>query len=276
VELGWTEETLEGAAGPMPVRIYRDSALAKSPPLVLHLHGGAFLGGSVATGRLVATLLAQAGAVVVSADYSGTIERPFPSALQLSFGVLGDLCSRRAELAGRKSDLFVAGEEAGGNLAAGLALLVRDQHFGGLCGQILLSPMLDPCMATRSFRKAGAGQAGCSWADGWNRYLGFAQQACHPYAAPALCARLAGVAPALVLTAEDDPMRDESLNYAGRLRKAGVSVRECVLADQTGWPCSLSTWQSLRRGWTDIVRARFVEFFQETGAIGRTPKPAPA
>ncbi|WP_159591346.1 alpha/beta hydrolase [Chelativorans xinjiangense] len=263
----WTEERLDAAVGSVPVRIYRDSVLTKSPPLVLHLHGGAFLNGSLATGQLVSTLLAKAGAVVVSADYSSAYEHPFPAALQLSFDIMSSLCKRRAKLAHRESSLFVAGEEAGGNLAAGVALMARDQHLGGLQGQILLSPMLDPCMATGSFRKAEAGASGCRWADGWNRYLGFAAKACHPYAAPAHCMRLAGVAPALVLTAEDDPMHDESLNYARRLREAGVVVREHVLTVRTGWPGAYGNCLGVQPEWGETVCGHFAAFFHETGAL---------
>lgn len=268
METGWTEEMLDGgAAGPVPVRIYRSAAAAKSPPLVLHLPGGAFLNGSPARGQTVAMLLAEAGAVVVSADYSSANKRPFPAALRLSYEVLGCLCKQRATLADRKSALFIAGEEAGGNLAAGVALMVRDQHMGALRGQILLSPMLDPCMATGSFRKADAGASGCQWAEGWKHYLGYAANACHPYAAPAYSMRLAGVAPALVLTAEDDPMRDESLNYAKRLRQAGVSVHEHVLTGWTGWPGSYCGCAGVQPEWGEIVRSHFAAFFQETGAL---------
>lgn len=263
----WTEELLDAAIGSVPVRIYRGSVSTKSPPLVLHLHGGAFVNGSLATGQLVSMLLAKAGAVVVSADYSSANKHPFPAALQFSFDIMSSLCSRRATLADRGSPLFVAGEEAGGNLAAGVALMARDQHMGGLQGQILLSPMLDPCMATGSFRKAEAGASGCRWSDGWNRYLGFAAGACHPYAAPAYCMRLAGVAPALVLTAEDDPMHDESLNYARRLKEAGVVVREHVLTVRTGWPGAYGNCTGVQPKWGEIVCGHFAAFFHETGAL---------
>ncbi|MEI5678348.1 alpha/beta hydrolase [Mesorhizobium sp. CCNWLW179-1] len=267
MKASWTEESLDGGACRVPVRLYRGDALAKAPPLVMHLHGGSFLGGSLATGQAIATLLAEAGAVVVSADYSCANEHPFPRALQLSYEVLGRVCGQRAKWADKKSALFVAGEEAGGNLAAGLALMCRDQHFGALQGQILLSPMLDPFMATGSFRKAEAKPTGCQWSDGWNRYLGFGANACHPYAAPAYCARLAGVAPALIVTAEDDPMRDESLKYARRLNDAGVIVRESVLSIPTGWPATYSRCPAVQPGWGETVRSQFVEFFQETGAL---------
>ncbi|MCR4264860.1 alpha/beta hydrolase [Nitratireductor sp. ZSWI3] len=256
----------------MPVRVYRRAAFDKTPPLVLHLHGGSFLGGSPAEGHNVSIELAEAGAVVVAADYSKATEHPFPKALELSFGLLGRLCGLRAKLADRNSALYVAGEEAGGNLAAGLALMARDQHVGGLRGQILLSPMLDPCMATGSFRDGSASSKGCRWAEGWNRYLGFAANACHPYAVPAYCERLASAAPALVVTAEDDPMRDESLDYARRLRQAGVSVSKHVLPGPTGWPASYSGSRQTRPGWGEAIRALFVKFFKETGAFSPQAK----
>lgn len=267
MEANWTEEMLDAAAGSVPVRIYRAGRLAKAPPLVMHLHGGAFLNGSPSAGQLVSTLLARAGAVVVSVDYSGASAHPFPAALHFSFDVLSSLFRRRAMLAHRKSSLFVAGEEAGGNLAAGVALMARDQQMVGLNGQILLSPMLDPCMATGSFRKAEANSGCRRWAEGWNRYLGIAASACHPYAVPAYCMRLAQVAPALVLTAEDDPMRDESLSYAQRLREAGVAVCQHVLTVKTGWPAAYSDCSGVQPEWGEIIRGHFAAFFQRTGGM---------
>lgn len=262
----WTDDVLEGASGPVPVRIYRGRSLQKTAPLVLHLHGGMFLGGSLEEGRNVATQLAEAGAVVVAADYSKANKHPFPKALELTFNLLAPLCRLRAKLADRKSPLYVAGEEAGGNIAAGLALMVRDQCVDGLKGQILLSPMLDPCMASSSFRKEGARSKGCRWSEGWNRYLGLAANACHPYAAPAYCGRLARVAPALVITAEDDPLRDESLDYANRLRQAGVRVSAHVLPGPTGWPATYSTAEAEPK-WANALREFFTQFFRETGAF---------
>jgi acetyl esterase/lipase len=188
----------------------------------------------------------------------------------------------------KKSGIFVAGEEAGGNLAAALALMARDQHAPPLAGQILLSPMLDACMATCSIRQAEAGPVGCKWADGWHQYLGSADKAAHPYAAPLGSSRLAGVAPALVLTAQDDPMRDESLSYARRLRESGVAVQEHILAGPTGWPNALGFWEEsfdrlevhlrgasaaekalaektrVEKSWTTAARDCFVEFFAQT------------
>ncbi len=99
-------------------------------------------------------------------------------------------------------------------------------------------------MGTSSIRKADGIGMRQRWTEGWSHYL--SGGGCHPYAASCLCSRIAGVAPALVLTAEDDPLRDETLGYADRLKQAGVAVRRNVLPAGTGWP-SLYGGKSERR-----------------------------
>jgi acetyl esterase len=261
------DEILPAAALARPVRIYAKDPAIGPAPVVLHLHGGAFVGGSLESGRTVATLLAQAGAVVASLDYPLAPEHRFPQALEAAFCALNCLHANRAKWAGKKSRIFVAGEEAGGNLAAGLALMARDRQAPPLAGQILLCPMLDPCLATCSIREADAGAIGCKWADGWNNYLGSPDKAAHPYASPLGSSRLAGVAPALVLTAEDDPMRDEGLTYARRLIDAGVVVREHVLTCRTGWPdsldCLVCREEAAAQPWAAAARDCFSTFFAE-------------
>lgn len=267
----WTQEQIEvGAKGRFAARTYRPDAIGRATPLVLHLHGGAFVGGSLDDGHGVSQLLASAGAVVVSAEYPQAPEHRFPHTLEVAFAVLTGIYKGRADRAGRKSRLFVAGEEAGGNLAAGLALMARDLQTLPLAGQILISPMLDPRLATCSMREADAGPVGCRWADGWHQYLGSAEKAAHPYAAPLGSSRLAGVAPALVVTAEDDLLRDESVAYAHRLRAAGVPVETHVLPSPTGWPCGLSGIAPLQSSWGDTLRDTFATFF-ERSLNPRTP-----
>src|SRR5882757_1302518 len=263
----WIDDSIEvGAGAPVAVRVYGKRQRGGTPPLVLHLHAGAFVGGTLASGELVASLLAEAGAVVVSADYPLAPAHIFPDALRATLAVLSALHQNRARWAAKKSQIFVAGEEAGGNLAAGLALLARDRHPGLLAGQILISPMLDPLMGTCSIRSADAGPVGCQWADGWHQYLGSPEKAAHPYAAPLNSIRLAGLAPALVLTAQDDPMRDESQHYARRLRESGVAVRHAVLTAPTGWPCAFAHSDSAAEPWAAALREHAVMFFAATAA----------
>lgn len=260
-----TETTIEvEQAQSMPARVYAKVPAPGPVPLVLHLHGGAFVSGALDCGQTVSKLLADAGAVVVSAAYPLAPANPFPIALQAAYGAVCWLHKHRAKWGSKRSPIFVAGEEAGGNLAAGLALMARDQRTPPLAGQILLSPMLDPCLATCSIRKAEAGPVGCKWADGWHQYLRSADMAAHPYAAPLGSSRLSGLAPALVLTADDDPLRDESVGYVERLRDSGVTVRSYVLESPTGWPDALSHIAKAELPWVAAVRNHFAEFFTQT------------
>jgi acetyl esterase len=252
---------------PLPWQFY-PAAIGLSPaPLVLHLHGGAFLGGGGDDRALIPSLLAEAGASVISIDYATDAEHPFPHALESAFAALRDVHRDRAAWASRGSVLFVAGEEAGGNIAAGLAMLARDQGGPKLAGQILLSPMLDPCLGTASVRDSDAGPVGCQWADGWHRYLGSAERAAHPYAAPANASRLAGLPPTLLLTAEDDLMRDEGVAYAARLRDAGVAVDQLVLSGPTGWPLALAVHAANPPPWSGLLRERFHRFLASPTAL---------
>jgi acetyl esterase/lipase len=261
-----TEDLIRPDGLSMPMRIYRGKAHADAP-VVMHLHAGAFVEGALDSGRPIATLLADAGAVVVSVDYPLAPRHRFPQGLEATYGALDWLHKTRSRLASRRSRLFVAGEEAGGNLAAALALMARDRQAPELAGQILLSPMLDPRMATCSMREAEAGPVGCKWADGWHEYLGSPDKAAHPYASPLMSTRLAGLAPALVVTAEDDLLRDEAVAYAARLRKAGVSVQEHVLPAPTGWPAALQNPAGNGAPWTASVRDAFTKFFAAVPAL---------
>lgn len=248
---------------PMAARIY-GRRQGTDTPLVLHFHAGSFVGGSLACGERVAQLLADAGAVVVAVDYPLAPAKPFPAALEAGHAALDWVWRRRARLAGSAARLVVAGEEAGGNLAAALALMARDCRQPALAGQILLSPMLDTCVATASLRGAKAGPVGCRWADGWNSYLSRPDDAMHPYAAPAQSTRLAGLPPTLMVTADDDPLRDEAAAYAARLRDIGIPVTSARLPKPTGWPCSLMD-ESAAEGqaepaWASAVRQQFTSF----------------
>jgi acetyl esterase/lipase len=248
----------------LAARVYRPANIDGVPaPLVLHLHGGAFTGGDLEGGRCVASLLASAGAVVISLDYPLAPEHPFPQAAEAIHAALGWAHGQRRRLAGAGAALFVAGEEAGGNLAAAAALMARDRQGPALAGQILLSPMLDVCVSTASLRGAQAGPVGCRWADGWRAYLPLACDAMHPYATPGASMRLDGLPPTLLITAQDDPLRDETKAFAKRLRAAGVPVDEAVLALSTGWPRSYLDPAPPRSPWPDAVRERLRGFLLE-------------
>ena len=247
------------AAGPVSVRVYQGAEFAKGAPVLLYFHGGAFMETGLRHCPL-AECIAGTGAIVAVPDYNALEGGVFPKPLEVGFSIFSYLAKKRAGLGDRKSPLLIGGEEAGGNIAAGVALKARDHFAGELDGQVLLSPLLDPFMATRSFRKADAIGMGARWADGWSHYL--SGGVCHPYAAPSLCSRLSGLAPALVLTAKDDPLLDETLGYADRLREAGVTVQQHVLPAGTGWPMIYSGTPDGTGQWADILSHQFSDFAQ--------------
>ncbi|MCM5681588.1 alpha/beta hydrolase [Schlegelella sp. S2-27] len=246
----------------LSARYYACPDAGAAHPLVLHLHGGAFVAGLPAQGAPVAQLLCDAGAAVLSLDYPVAPAHPFPRPLETAYAALVWVQQQRKRLACTGSRLFVAGEEAGGNLAAALAMVARDRGGPELAGQILLSPMLDVCVATASQRQAGAGHVGCPWADGWRSYLAEASDAMHPYAAPANAMRLAGLPPALLITARDDPLRDETHAYAQRLQQAGVPAGEAVLSLATEWPLSYRDPSQADAPWARAVRTHLRRFLE--------------
>lgn len=255
----WRHEAIAcGCQEPVGARVYApaEEGGAQPAPIVLHLHGGAFTGGDPAHGERVATLLATAGASVISLAYPLAPAHPFPQAAEAAHAALAWADRQRR----RGGKLFVAGEEAGGNLAAAAALMARDRRGPGLAGQILLSPMLDVCVATKSWREVKAGPVGCPWADGWRQYLPRASDALHPYATPGSSMRLDGLPPTLLVTSLDDPLRDETAAYARRLRAAGVEVEEVELALATGWPESYAQPAHCPSAWTEALRPRLRHF----------------
>jgi acetyl esterase/lipase len=244
--------------GSLPLRVY-GVAGQEGPALVLHFHGGGFIGGSLDSGQPVAEVLASAGATVVALDYPLAPAHPFPAAVEAGYAALLWLERHRRRLAGAQAPLYVAGEDAGANIAAAVALVARDRGVPLLAGQLLLSPMLDACIATASQRAAGEGLPGCVCTEGWRAYLASAGDAVHPYAVPGQAARLAGLPPALLITSQDDPLRDETLAYARRLREAGVAACSQQLALDTGWPRSYAQPDA---PWADPLRAALQPLFQ--------------
>ena len=262
----FTVGTMQAGDTTCTARIYRGANLLSPPPVVLHLHGGAFSVNCLGACERVAETLAEAGAVVVSPEYSSACLNPFPAALEVAYSIMTSMRARCPEFAHKKSMLFIAGEEAGGNIAAGLALMARDQNLTELKGQILLSPMLDPCLATASFRKYCPEGAVQSMADGWQNYLGECAGFTHPYAAPALCTRLAGLVPTLLVSSAECPMRDETQAYAERLRQAGVKVQSHILPGKAGWipenEVASTEWPPQEHKLIDL----FSDFFRQAGA----------
>lgn len=235
-----TDTTIEVATEQqVAVRMYGRKKAGETSPLVVHFHGGAFVSGDLDNGCTVGGLLEAAGARVVSVAYPLAPAHPFPQPLETGYAVLKWAFKHRSRLAGPGALLYLAGEEAGGNLAAGISMMARDQSHPPLAGQILLSPMLDPCVGTPSLRAATGEATACKWADGWLKFFRCARDAEHPYAVPGTAQRLAGLPPTLVLVGDTDPLRDEALAYAARLEAAGLAVKRHVFTQAAQWPDAL-------------------------------------
>lgn len=208
-------------------RIYRNEAAAPAP-IVLYLHGGGWVvGGLEMNDSLCRRLVSLSGAVVVSLDYRLAPEHPYPAALDDCVDALAWVRENAPTLGGDQDSVSVAGTSAGGNLAAGLALLVRDRGLPPLAAQVLLYPVLDHRMDTYSYAAYGANYYleahQMRWY--WRQYVGADLADVPGYAAPATVADLRRLAPALIVSAEYDPLRDEAEDYGSRLAAAGVPTR---------------------------------------------------
>lgn len=171
-------------------------------------------------------LAARTGWRVLMSSYTLADERPFPAAAEDAYSVLKWTLRNRVRLQWKSERLITAGIEAGGNLAAVSALMARDRGGPVLAAQFLIMPMLDPGLTSCSMRSVtgqdGAARAADACAVGYRGYLPRALDRTHPYACPLQSSRLKGLPPALILSAEDDPLRDEAEQYGAKLAAAGV------------------------------------------------------
>ena len=256
------DSAIELAAGQsVAVRMYGRKKTGQTSPVVVHFHGGAFVSGDLDNGCTVGGLLEGAGAVVVSVAYPLT---PFPQPVDTGYDVLKWVHRNRTKLGGQGALVYLAGEEAGGNLAAAVALMARDQSHPPLAGKILLSPMLDPCVGIASQRQVTGDAVDCKWVEGWRNFLRCPRDAEHPYAVPASAHRLAGLPPTLILVGDTDPMHDEALAYAARLRAAGLVVTQHVFAKAEKWPEPLLETGPHECPCAGAVQEEFRRFFEAT------------
>jgi acetyl esterase len=221
------ELEVKGAEGPLAARLYTGGdAGSKKDSLMVFFHSGGFIGGDLDDAdhflrRLVADSPQTA---VLASSYTLATERPFPAAVEDAHAVLLWARKNKAKLGWNGKRLVVAGIEAGANLAAVCALMARDRGGPALAGQVLLMPMLDPALTTCSMREVPAGsvRVASTCAASYRGYLPNAADRTHPYASPLQSSRLKNLPPALVLSAEDDPLRDEAEQYAAKLSTSGV------------------------------------------------------
>ena len=225
------DRRVPGPAGApdVPIRIYRPKADAKGPRgCVFEIHGGGFIMGSLEMmDPWCQRVAAELAAVVVSVEYRLAPEHPFPAGIEDCYAALCWTARQARELGADPARLVIAGQSAGGGLAAGTALMARDRGFPALRFQLLEIPELDDRLDTPSMLAFDDtplwNRPNAVWS--WRHYLGPNHVGePSPYAAPARAKDLAGLPPAYVSTMEFDPLRDEGILYALRLMQAGVSV----------------------------------------------------
>jgi acetyl esterase len=207
-------------------RVYRPAGEAPFGCLVL-LHGGGWVTGDLDTHDRPARRLANAsGCVVVTVDYRRPPEHPFPAPLDDCLEAIRWIHRDARRLGIDPARIGVAGDSAGGNLAAAACLRARDEGGPDIAFQALIYPVTDAACATPSYDayRTGYGLRRDTMTWYWDHYLGGTADGTHPYASPLRAANLGGLPPAFVATAEYDPVRDDGELYAARLAEAGVPV----------------------------------------------------
>ncbi|NLU73612.1 alpha/beta hydrolase [Streptomyces sp. HNM0575] len=215
----------------VPVRVYRPHEEGSAPggtPTVVFLHGGGWVLGSLDShDSTVRAMCRASGAVIVSVGYRLAPEARFPEPADDAYAALCWAAENIADLGGDPGALLVAGDSAGGNLAAACTLMARERGGPAIAHQLLIYPSTDPAADTESRRVNAEGYFLTETAMRWYgaQYFGSPGDLTHHHAAP-LRADLSGLPPAHVVTAGCDPLCDEGRAYAAKLRECGVPVTE--------------------------------------------------
>jgi acetyl esterase/lipase len=218
-----------GPTGEIRVRVVRPKGARGVLPVVLYLHGAGWVFGNAHThDRLIRELATRSGAAVVFPEYSRSPEARYPVALEECYAVAGWVAEHGAERNLDGSRMAVAGDSVGGNMATVLTLLAKERGGPSFVEQVLFYPVTDATFDTGSYHQFGEGyflrRDAMQWF--WDQYTTDPAQRNEITASPlrASIEQLTGLPPALVITGEADPLRDEGEAYAGRLRQAGVPV----------------------------------------------------
>lgn len=216
---------IPGPTADLPIRIYRPSPDQSAPALVFFHGGGWVLNFLDIYDAALHRLANQSGSVIISVNYQKAPEHPFPTPFDDCYATLRWVKSHAQEIGVDADRIGVGGDSAGGNLAAAVAVKARDEG-ANLNYQLLVYPCLDRDFTTKSYIEAateyGLTTQAMQWF--WDQYLQGSQHDDNPYAAPMRSKSLAGVAPAIIITAQYDPLISDSENYCARLTGDGAEV----------------------------------------------------
>ena len=231
--------TIPGPGGAIPIRVYVPASAPPAAACVLYFHGGGWILGNLDSHDTVTAGIAeQTAAAVVAVDYRLAPEHPFPAPFDDCYVAFLYLAAHSAEFGVDAARIALAGDSAGGNLAAAVALAARDRKGPAVAGQALIYPALGTDFELPSHREQFdaplMSSAGTQYY--WSAYLGGEPVATDPYAAPLLARDLAGLPPTFITTAYSDPVRDDGEVYGDRLAGAGVPAeRRCAPGLVHGW-----------------------------------------
>ncbi|MGK6325278.1 alpha/beta hydrolase [Sphingomonas sp. DT-51] len=216
-----------GPKGKTRIRIYKPRGAGGTLPVLMYYHGAGWVMGSPNThDRLVRELTAGAGAVTIFVDYDRSPENRYPVAIEEDYAVTEYVAKHAAEFGGDASRMAIAGDSVGGNMTAVVSLLAKERGGPAFKAQLLFYPVTDASMSTPSYQKFAEGpwltKPAMAWF--WDAYLPDASKRADIHVSPlnATAAQLQGLPPALVITDENDVLRDEGEAYARKLAAAGV------------------------------------------------------
>ena len=220
------EMTVPGPAGDIPARGYLPSDDPSGLPTIVYYHGGGWVIGDLDSHDAVARALCnRAGMSVLSVDYRLAPEDKYPAAAEDAYAAVAWINSMYDQQGGRADRIAVAGDSAGGNLAAVVAQMARDRGGPRIDAQVLIYPVTDFNFETESYKVNGGGEYGLSeegmrWF--WDLYLNDHAEGSQPYSSPIRADDLSNLPRSLTITAEYDSLRDEGEAYAAALAASGV------------------------------------------------------
>jgi acetyl esterase len=224
-----TERTISQDGRTVKLYIMTPEQVSSNPGVLLFIHGGVWIVGDFQNHqRLLRDLVVGSGQVGVFVEYTPLPDAKFPTQLDECYAALTWVAKHAQELGADGTRIAVAGNSVGGNMTAALALMSKDRGGPTISYQVLLIPATDASVDTRSYHEYGTGRflSRAFMKYGWDLYAPDPKTRDNPYVSPlrASTNELKGLPPALVVTAENDPLRDEGEAYARKLKDAGVSV----------------------------------------------------
>lgn len=224
-----TEQTISQDGRRVKLYVMKPERVSGKPGVLLFIHGGVWTVGNFENHqRLLRDLVVGSGQIGVFVEYTPLPKAKFPMQLEECYAALKWIAEHAGELDADGSRVAVAGNSVGGNMAAALALISKDRTGPRISYQVLLIPATDASVDTESYKQYGTGRflARAFMKYGWDLYAAEARTRDNPYVSPlrANIDQLKGLPPALVITAENDPLRDEGEAYARKLKEAGVNV----------------------------------------------------